>query len=83
MLEALALSLSAARDKRLFLKSLSGNEDEEHAEGGVDKEGDGEEHESSFGEKAADVGLADAREVEGGIFAKTQEGENGVQRVLV
>lgn len=64
-------------------ESFARNQDEEDTETSVDEEGDGKDHDRAFGEKFADVRLADAREVERGVFAEADEREDGIERILV
>lgn len=64
-------------------QSLSGNEDEEDADGGVHEKGDSKHDECSPGDKLANIRLSHAGEVERGVLAQPYQGEHRVQRVLV
>jgi len=64
-------------------KPLAGNQDEEDAERRIHEDRHGEDHDRPASEKLPDVGLPHPGEVEGGVLAETDEGEDRVKRVLV
>lgn len=64
-------------------KSFAGHQDEQHQDGRVDEGRHGQDHEGSLCEQFPDVRLADAGEVERGVLAQADEGQDGVQGVLV
>lgn len=65
------------------LESLARNKNEEDAESSVYQHSDGKNHESSLGKELADIGFPNAGKVEGGVFAETEQRQDGVKRVLV
>lgn len=64
-------------------KPLAWDQHEQHAERRVDEDCHGEHHERPPSEQLPDVGFAHAGEVERGVFAQTDEGEDGIERVLI
>lgn len=62
---------------------LAGHEDEEGTDGGVDEDRDTEDHDRAASEELADVRLAHPREIERGVLAVAEHGQEGVERVLV
>lgn len=64
-------------------EAFARDQDEEHAQCCIDEDRHGEDHGRPAGEKLADVRLPHPREVERGVLAVADEGEDGVERVLV
>lgn len=62
---------------------MARHEDEEADDGNADGDGDEQDHQGAAVEQVADVGLFDALEVEEGVFAQADEGEDRVETVLV
>ena len=62
---------------------LPRNEDEEHAKRSIDQNSDSQDHNSTLSKKRANVRLAYAGEVKRGVLAETDEGKNGIQRILI
>jgi hypothetical protein len=65
------------------LEALSWDKDEENAERSIDESSHCQDHDGALGDERADIGFADAREVERGVLAVTNKGHDRVQRVLV
>lgn len=70
-------------EKSSCLETLSWNKDEENTECSIDENSHCEDHDSTLGDELANVGFTNAREVEGGVLAVTNQGHDRVQRVLV
>lgn len=70
-------------EKNSCLKTLSRNKNEENTECSINENSHCEDHDSTLGDELANVGFTNAREVEGGVLAVTNQGHNRVQRVLV
>jgi hypothetical protein len=64
-------------------EALSGNENEENTKGGIDENSHRQDHDSPLSDELTDVRLTDAREVEWGVLAVTNQGHDGIQWVLV
>lgn len=65
------------------LETFARNQNEEDAEGRVDEQRDSEHHDGALREELPDVGLSYPGEVKGRVLAVSDEGEDGVQRVLI
>lgn len=64
-------------------KAVARDENEEADDSDADGDGDEQDHDGAPVEEFADVGFFDAGEAEEGVLAQADEGEDGVEAVLV
>lgn len=66
-----------------LLKTFTRDKDEENAECGIEEQRPGEDNKGPSCKELANIRLPYAREVEWSVLAESNEGKDGVQRVLV